>query len=124
MCDERPCDKHDKALKYDSFISHRNILKDFEKVKSEGIESYKKELNEKIEILKFLLNNYNDGRKKSFYCLAVNLLELEDVRRVMIRVGEEIPEDASIKERSAMAAGFFKEMAKEREIQLKLNKKI
>lgn len=33
-------------------------------------------LEEKIEILEFLIENYNDGRSKNIYCIAVNLLEL------------------------------------------------
>ncbi len=33
-------------------------------------------------ILDWLLKNCNDGRKKTFYCLAVNLLELEEIKKV------------------------------------------
>ena len=48
-----------------------------------GAEAYRAEQEEKICILKWLLQNCNDGRKKTFFCVAVNLLELEDVRNVM-----------------------------------------
>ena len=38
---------------------------------------------EKSRHLEMLLENYNDGRKKTFYCQAVNLLTLHDIRNVM-----------------------------------------
>ena len=79
-CDEYPCSKYDGEGERDSFITHRNILHDAKKAKKIGIEAYKAELDEKIGLLKILLENYDDGRRKSFYCLAVNLLELPDVK--------------------------------------------
>ncbi|HOQ09753.1 MAG TPA: hypothetical protein PLG09_06470 [Syntrophomonadaceae bacterium] len=45
--------------------------KDFEKVKTIGLEAYQRELEEKIDILHYILDNYNDGRRKSFFCTAV-----------------------------------------------------
>ncbi|MGD9567921.1 MAG: DUF3795 domain-containing protein [Sedimentibacter sp.] len=53
LCDEYPCEKYAGIDVYDSFIVHRNQLKDFEKVKKIEIDSYQSELAEKIEILKF-----------------------------------------------------------------------
>ena len=47
-----------------------------------GSEAYHSEQVQKAEILSFLLKNYNDGRRKSFFCLAVNLLDLEDIKAV------------------------------------------
>jgi len=38
--------------------------KDFEKVKTIGLEAYQRELEEKIDILHYILDNYNDGRRK------------------------------------------------------------
>ena len=39
-----------------------------------GVERYNEEQMEKSRHLEMLLENYNDGRKKTFYCQAVNLL--------------------------------------------------
>ncbi|MCL2109160.1 MAG: DUF3795 domain-containing protein [Oscillospiraceae bacterium] len=110
QCDEFPCKKYDKLDKSDSFITYKNRFHDMEKAKLD-IETYKAELNEKIEILQELLENYDDGRRKSFFCTAVNLLELEDVKSVMERVSDT---------KSAVAA--FNEMVELRGISLKLRK--
>ncbi|MCK5130163.1 MAG: DUF3795 domain-containing protein [Clostridiales bacterium] len=121
-CDEYPCKRYEGADTKDSFITHRNQLKDFEKIKKNGLSSYQSELNEKVEILKELLHNYNDGRKKSFYCIAINLLELTAVKEVMAQIAEEIKPDSTVKEKSLTAVSLFKNMAEKRNITLKLSK--
>ena len=50
--------------KYDSFITHKRQKEDLERVQKIGIEQYNLEQQEKIKILCYLLDNYNDGRKK------------------------------------------------------------
>lgn len=123
MCDEYPCQKYDGVTLFDSFITHKNMLKDLEKVKNIGLESYQTELTEKIDILKYLLDNYNDGRRKSFFCTAVNLLELQDIKGVMAQLADEIKPDMSIKEESAIAVRLFQAVAEKSNVTLKLNKK-
>jgi len=124
LCDKYPCEKYDGIDMYDSFITHRNQLKDFEKVKKIGMDAYRTELTEKMAILKRLLTDYNDGRRKNFFCIAVNLLALRDVKAVMAEIEVETkPDDRTLKEKAALAASAFQAMADERNIVLKLNKK-
>ena len=56
-----------------------------------GEEAYNREQAEKRRILDRLLAEYNDGRKKSLFCLAVNLLPLEDLRTVFEDGDLELP---------------------------------
>ncbi len=77
-----------------------------------GEEAYNAEQRRKIEILRFLPGHFNDGRRKTFFCVAVNLLELaEDA--------EELPP----KEKSAQAVRLFQQAAQARVVELKLHKK-
>ena len=110
LCDEFPCRKYDGDDGIDSFITHRNQFKDMEKAREIGMEAYKAELNEKIEILKELLEQYDNGRRKSFFCLAVGLLELEDLRQIMQKITKE------------NAADLFNAAAEKKGIILKLRK--
>ena len=121
-CDEFPCKKYDGADLEDSFITHINQFLDMEKAKKLGIEAYKTELNEKISILKKLLENYDDGRRKSFYCLAVNLLELADIKAIMEQIGDTVDNLAPIKEKAKVISGMFEKIAEEKGITLKLRK--
>lgn len=123
LCDEYPCKKYDGADASDSFITHQNQLKDLEKAKTTGLDAYICELDEKIAILESLLQDYNDGRRKNFFCIAVNLLELEDVKHVIGQIANEVKPEQSVKEKSAIAVRLFQAMADARNITLKLRTK-
>ena len=75
-----------------------------------------------MRALETLLAGYNDGRRKSFFCVAVNLLELEEIREAMQQI-KAIPEDLPVKQRSAMAVEALKAIAARRSLELKLRKK-
>ncbi len=124
LCNKYPCEKYDGIDAFDSFITHRNQLKDFEKVRKIGLVAYQSELDEKIKILKYLLDNYNDGRRKSFFCIALNLLELQDVKSVMDQItSQAASNNLTLKEKTSLAVNLFQAMAEKRNIVLKLNKK-
>ncbi len=122
-CSEYPCEKYNGIDRFDSFITHRNQLKDMEKMKNMGKSAYLSELNEKSIILQKLLLDYNDGRKKSLFCIAANLLELSDLNAVMEKLEDETKGDLSLKEKAAVASNLFLSMAEQRGIILKLIKK-
>lgn len=124
QCEEFSCEKYEKMDEFDSFITHQNRKRDLKKQQEIGAEAYRAEQEEKIHILEWLLANCNDGRKKTFFCLAVNLLELEDVRKVMEQIRtDEMFGGLSLKEKAGYAAGRFQKVAGERGILLKLRKK-
>ena len=122
LCEEYPCKKYDGAGSSDSFISHKNRLRDLDKIKQIGAEAYEAELNEKIGLLEELLNNYDDGRRKSFYCVAVNVLDLQDIKAVMGKTTDVIKTDTAIKEKAVTVVRLFEEMSVTRDISLKLRK--
>lgn len=75
LCDEYPCEKYQGIDLLDSFITHRNQLKDFEKVKKMGLECYQAELEEKIEILKYLLAKPNTSSSKSVSVKSISIYQ-------------------------------------------------
>lgn len=54
-----------------------------EKAKRFGIDTYNAEQAEKAKILEIFLLGYNDGRQKTLFCVAVNLLELQDLQAII-----------------------------------------
>ena len=116
QCSEYPCEKYANIDAFDSFITHRNQKTDLEKMKSIGEGAYNNGQIEKRQILDRLLAEYNDGRKKTLFCLAVNLLPLEVLRTIFEDGDPELP----IKDR----AGQMEQRLKERSsIELKLRRK-
>jgi hypothetical protein len=120
QCSTYPCDKYSKPSKVDSFITYKNVQSDFEKLKKLGLNEFKKEINRKVEILELLLKNYNDGKRKSFYCLAVNLIDLNDLEKIV----EQIENETNLKgkEKILFIVELIKTIAQKREISLELRK--
>ena len=121
QCENYPCEKYNNIDEFDSFITHQHQKQDMEKFKELGIELYSAEQQKKKVLLNHLLNAYNDGRKKTLFCFAVNLLELEDLENII----SELDENTSAltqKEKSAHAASLLQEAAKKKNVILKLRK--
>lgn len=123
QCSSYPCEKYSIPSNRDSFISYCNVITDFKKIKRDGLEQYKSELNEKVDILEFLINNYDDGRRKNFYCIAVNLLKPSDLKAIMTQINEHISKhDSNRKDKIKQIISLFEEHASKDNIELKLRK--
>lgn len=123
-CRQYPCEKYQHIDEYDSFITHRRRKGDLEKARSIGIEQYNLEQQKKTQILSYLLSNYNDGRRKNFFCVAVNLLDLSEIKEAIeqIQSNDELP-SLPLKEQSLYATEVFQKIAGRRNIKLKFMKK-
>ncbi len=97
---------------------------DFKRAQSIGIEQYNVEQQEKMQILSHLLSHFNDGRRKNFFCTAVNLLELSELREAMeqIRTDDKLPA-LPLKEQCLFVVEILQKLAAKRKIELKLMKK-
>lgn len=119
-CGEYPCEKYDGIELYDSLITHRNQKKDLEKAKTIGIENYHIEQLEKKEILNQILKRYDIGKRYIFFCLAVNLLEVDDLKQIL-KDCDESTKEMDLKQRSDYLKHELDELGKKRNIILKLN---
>lgn len=86
-----------------------------------GIVSYSEEQHRKKQLLKHLLNNYNDGRKRTLFCVVVNLLKIEGLENIIDLLDQTSLLDQ--KEKASRAAALLQEAAQESNIILKLRRK-
>lgn len=114
-CPAYPCEKYKDVDSYDSFITHRNQKADLEKARQD-IATYTDEQIRKRQILDRLLADYNDGRRKTLFCLAVNLLPLSDLLTVFDYGDMDLP----VKDRAQLMENRLKEKSS---VELKLRKK-
>ena len=79
QCIEFPCQKYKdkKKIERDSFVTHKKIFKNHEQIKALGIGEFISNQNKRISILQDLLANFDEGRSKSYFCLAAALLSTE-----------------------------------------------
>ncbi len=117
-CADYPCERYREQDPYDSFITSQHRLRDMEKARVMGPEAYGREQEEKAALLGEMLAHYQDGRKKTLYCVAANLLELPALRRALARA-----EEAAEAERPARLAEALQAEAAARGILLKLRRK-
>ncbi|WP_295581004.1 DUF3795 domain-containing protein [uncultured Oscillibacter sp.] len=121
QCEAFPCGRYAERDAYDVLITTRNRRSDMEKARRMGPEAYGAEQRERRAMLDRLLAEHNDGRRKTLFALAANLLELEALRSVMETL-EQVGE-APLEERAARAAALLGEAAERQGVVLKLRKK-
>lgn len=78
-CKEFPCAKIAPWDASDSFVTHRMCLQNLRRVQTEGYEALLSEINRRGDALERLLQHHDDGRSKSFYCLACALLPIANL---------------------------------------------
>ncbi len=86
LCNEYPCARYIGTNHKDSFITYKNVPADMDTAKLKGLEAYLDQLSKKSLILDDLLADWDNGRLKSYFCLAVNLLPLEDLEVAMTKL--------------------------------------
>lgn len=116
--------KHrDAGKRFDSFKCYQKLEEDITFIQENGFEEYKKLQNIREAILKDMLNNYNEGRSKSYYCVAVTVLKIEELKQAVIRA-EENSKGLDIKRKSKVLHSILDEIAKQEGYFLKLRKKV
>jgi hypothetical protein len=126
-CNEFPCSNINKWDKYDSFISHRVSLSNLRLIKKEGITKFYSQQKKRIKLLETMLEQFNEGRSKSFYCLATALLPLEDLKMALMESNEQIKHEKittnNLKSKSKILRENLNKRAQNQSIELKLKKK-
>ena len=126
-CEEFPCSKIAKWDLIDSFICHRASLSNLKFIKTIGFEKFVEIQKKRIELLETMLEQYNEGRSKSFYCIATALLSIDDLENALKTSEQKIKSDnvstTDLKSKSKILKGILNELAAKDGIELKLRKK-
>lgn len=122
-CQDYPCMRFDSVKNgYDSFVTHKKVFVNLSYIKANGIAPFIDQQKIRIEILKILLTNFNDGRSKSFYCIACALLPLDKLQEVL-RFTHSLNNRLEPKEKSKLTKEYCLKIAGSLNIDLKLNHK-
>jgi hypothetical protein len=104
----------------DSFVSYQTLPGNLEYIHKHSLKALVKQMREKIDFLRLLIADYNDGRAKGFYCLCVQLLPLEDLKQAFGKAQQEITRDMTLKEMTKLVRGKFEGLAKSKQVVVKL----
>ena len=126
-CDEFPCPKLKDWDKYDSFICHRVSLSNLKFIKENSIEEFIEQQKNRIKQLEEMLESFNEGRSKSFYCISSALLPINDLEQALKNTKEKVKQDkvkdSDLKLKSKILKQFLNQYADKQSIELKLRKK-
>nr|MDO8113071.1 DUF3795 domain-containing protein [Candidatus Sigynarchaeota archaeon] len=78
-CGQFPCAKMAEWDAADSFVSHKNSLANLRAIRKEGITCYVEAQKQRVAWLEKVLTDYDDGRSKSFFCLAATFLSMPEL---------------------------------------------
>jgi hypothetical protein len=131
QCIEFPCDKFKALLLddggYDSFLTYKKVNRNLNFIKKYGVEKFLEEQRKRINLLLIMLNNFNDGRSKSFYCIATTLLSLKNIKKALDQTNQKVKDNLILKNdgktKARILKGFLNNVASKEGIELKLRKK-
>jgi len=104
----------------DSFVSYQTLPGNLEFIHKYNLKALVKQMREKMDFLRLLIADYNDGRAKGFYCLCVQLLPLEDLKQALGQAQKETTPNMTLKEEAKLVRGKLEGLAKSKQIVVKL----
>ncbi|HBQ63879.1 MAG TPA: hypothetical protein DD727_02940 [Clostridiales bacterium] len=126
-CSDFPCARFDRETGMtDSFITHRRVMHNQEFIRKYGIAVFLEQQSRRMNILQTMIGHYDDGKSRSFFCLAAALLSLEGLNAGLTKTEQEVKERAigkeDLKSRARIARESMEQIAGQENVELKLRK--
>jgi len=127
QCTDYPCAKFEGVSDGpDVKTTAKKILQNQQFIQKFGIAKFMEQQELRIKMLQDMLENYNDGRSKTFYCLATTLLSVEGLSRVLAEVDQIVQLDGigknDLKSRAKILKSILTRQAGEEGEVLKMRK--
>jgi len=125
-CEEHPaCEKWRKhreaGKKGDSFTCYQTLEEDIACIQTSGVEEFNRIQKTREKFLKEMVQEFNEGRSKSYYCIASTLLSTDELDEAMEKA-RHATHGLSRKEKSRVLHSLIDEIGRRRKYQLKLRK--
>ena len=122
-CKDYPCKRFDSEKKgYDSFVTHKKVFANQEQIKSLGLDRFLFEQKKRIDILNYLIENFDNGRSKSFFCQTCTLLPQESLNEIR-QYCNLIDNSLALKDRNNAIKELIYKISESLNIDLKLRRK-
>jgi hypothetical protein len=98
-CSEFPCSKFKNNEEYQqlkgssSYPSYKKVMPNLNFIKEHGIVKFIEKQKKRIQLLEAMIENFDDGRARSFFCKAATLLDLIDLRNSLDNTIQKIKTD-------------------------------
>ncbi len=127
QCEENEsCEKWKKhrgfSKRVDSFICYQKLEDDIVFIKKNGVNEFEKIQKKREDLLKEMLYKFNEGRSKTYYCIAATVFEVEELKEALKEAGEKSATGFELKEKSKILHSILDEIAFRKNYCLRLRK--
>jgi hypothetical protein len=123
--DGEDCEKWNKhrryGRQYDSFISYQKLEDNIAYAREHGAKAFAKYQADKAKLLHELLDEFNEGRSKSFFCRAATVLEIDELKAAL-KKGRNESKDLGLKAKAKLMHMIIEDIAKKQGYCLVLRK--
>jgi hypothetical protein len=114
--------KHKAASRSaDSFVCYQKLEENIRFVKENGVQEFEKEQIARENLLKEMLNEFNEGRSKTLYCIAATVFEVEELKDALSEAKIQA-KDLDIKRQAQILHRTLDKTAERKKYILKLRK--
>lgn len=114
--------KHREISKqYDSFKCYQKLNDDIAFTQKNGVAEFEKMQKVREQLLREMLQEFNEGRSKSYYCIAATVLEIDELIEALSKA-RNASQRLEIKEKSKLLHSILNEIAIQKKYYLKLRK--
>jgi len=119
-CEKRK--KHREAgKKSESFKCYQTLEHDISFIQERGISEFERIQKQREHLLKEMLTNFNEGRSRSFYCIAATVLDVEELKEACTRAQKE-SYGFDVKGKSKVLHSILADLAEKKGYRLTLRK--
>ncbi len=105
----------------DSFTCYQKLEENISFIQKHGIGAYEKIQRQRERLLKEILQEFNEGRSKRYYCIAATVFEIDELTAVITQARQDSM-GLDIKKKSKGLHSKLDSMAEAKEYYLKLRK--
>ena len=125
-CDEnQTCEKWKKhrefGKQHDTFKCYQKLEDNISFIQKYGISKFERVQKIREKLLNEMLQHYNEGRSKNYYCLIVTILEIEDLEKVLTKARKDSI-GLEIKGRSKVLHSILNQIIEQQNYGIKLRK--
>lgn len=106
---------------HDSFVCYQRLEDNINFIQKNGVEAFEMQQKIRADLLRAILKEFNEGRSKTFYCIAATILEIGELESVLEKARAKSKE-LDIKAKSEVMHLLLNEIAENKNYFLKLRK--
>jgi hypothetical protein len=109
--------------KYDSFTCYQKLEDNIAFIQKNGLDEFERSQKLREKWLKAMLQEFNEGRSKTYYCIASTVLEIDELELALKRARESLQE-LDVKGKAKFLHAVLDDLAEKKQYCLKLRKQL